>query len=109
MVFRPADVVMRPLIELRPLIDDSPLIELRPLIDDSPLIELRPLIDDSPLIELRPLIDDRPRSRLEVSTSLACSPQPIKPTMAPSATLIWMVRFPSSLIWVLPEATRLTA
>src|SRR3954471_1632922 len=91
-----------PLIELRPLMDDSPLMELRPLMDDSPLMELRPLIDDSPLMELRPLIDEKPRSWLPVSTLPASSPQPIKPTIAPSAILIWMVRFPSSLIWIPP-------
>ena len=84
--------------ELRPLMDDSPLMELRPLMDDSPLIELRPLMDDSPLMELRPLIEERPRSWVPVSTSPACSPHPIRPTMAPSAILIWMVRFPSSFI-----------
>ena len=96
---RPAEVVMRPLMELRPLMDDSPLMELRPLMDDSPLMELRPLMDDSPLMELRPLmLRTKAQSWVPVSTSLACSPQPIRPTMAPSAMLIWMVRFPSSLI-----------
>ena len=84
--------------ELRPLMDDSPLMELRPLMDDRPLMELRPLMDDRPLMELRPLMDDSPRSWLLASTSLDCSPQPIRPTIAPSAILIWMVRFPSSLI-----------
>src|SRR5438270_269676 len=86
----------RPLTELRPLTDDSPLTELRPLTDESPLTELRPLTDDSPLT------DESPRSWVPVSMLPASSPQPIKPTMAPSARLIWMVRFPSSFIWIPP-------
>jgi hypothetical protein len=95
-------VVIRPVMDDNPLMDDSPLMELRPLMDDSPLMELSPLIDDSPLMELRPLIEERASSWLPVSTLLAYSPQPIKPTMAPSAILIWMVRFPSSFIWIPP-------
>ncbi len=68
--------------------EDSPLMELRPLMEDSPLMELRPLMDDSPLMDDKPLMEERPRSRLVASTSLACSPQPIRPTMAPTPMLI---------------------
>ncbi len=87
-----------------------PFNALRPFWALSPFMALSPLRALRPLRALSPFMAVSPRSWLGASTLLASSPQPIRPTMAPSATLIWMVRFPSSLIWISPlEAARPTA
>ena len=81
-------------------VDGAEPVDGRQPVDGAEPVDGRQPVDgaEQPLTELRPLTDESASSWVPVSTSLACSPQPTRPAMAPSATLIWMVRFPNSLI-----------
>src|SRR5580765_6457382 len=55
-VFRPASVVMSPLVSNSPFVFASPLVRLRPFVFARPLVFARPFVFARPLIPLIPFV-----------------------------------------------------